>query len=109
MSIGIRLREARIRAKLTQTALANLSGVSQARISALEKGVQETSSFLVELAQGLGVSPQWLKTGKDRGEEDQEFTATEIKILSLLRQLEPEQHAREIAYLQKLVSMNNNL
>tara|TARA_R110001592_G_scaffold66684_1_gene204862 strand:+ start:260 stop:589 length:330 start_codon:yes stop_codon:yes gene_type:complete len=109
MTIGIRLKEARKRAKLTQQALANLAGVTQARISSIEMNVQSTSSYVVELADALGVSPQWLKTGENRGDEDREFTPTEIKILSLLRQLEPEQHAREIAYLQKLVSMNNIL
>ena len=109
MSIGIRLREARLKANLTQVALSNLSGVSRARISAIEKGVQETSSYVIELAQGCGVTPEWLKTGENRGDTDQEFTPTEIKILTLLRQLDPEQHAREIAYLQKMVAQKNIL
>jgi len=109
MTIGIRLKESRKRAKLTQQALANLAGVTQARISSIEMNVQSTTSYVVELAQALGVSPQWLKTGENRGDTDQEFTPTEIKILTLLRQLDPEQHAREIAYLQKMVAQKNIL
>ena len=103
MTIGDRLKQARLKAKLTQVALSNLSGVSQARISAIEKGVQETSSYIIELAEGLGVTPQWLKTGENRGDEDQEFTPSEIKLIELFRQLDSDERAREIAYMQKLV------
>ena len=103
MTIGVRLKDARKRAELTQQALADLAGVTQARISSIEMNVQSTTSYVVELAEALGVSPQWLKTGKNRGDEDQEFTPSEIKLIELFRQLDSDERAREIAYMQKLV------
>jgi len=109
MAMGERLKKARKEAKMTQQMLADLSGVTQTRISALESGLQNTSSFAVELANALGCDITWLKTGSDPVEDKPNITTMEFKILDLLRQLSPEEHAREIAYLQKLVSKKDIL
>jgi len=61
--IGKRLRQAREAADLTQPQLAELAGVSQALISALERGVRKQSRSVVRLADALGVRPEWLSDG----------------------------------------------
>ena len=109
MTMGQRLKKARKEAKMTQQLLANLSGVAQTRISALESGLQATSSFSVELANALGVDITWLKTGVGSETNKPIISALELKIIELLRQLDPEELAREVAYLQKLVARKDIL
>jgi DNA-binding XRE family transcriptional regulator len=57
--MAISLRTARRLAKLTQPALAELSGVSQTTISALEREVSKKPTWdtCVRLAKALGVDP----------------------------------------------------
>jgi len=57
LTIGSRVQEARKKAGMTQEMLARLSGVPQARISALELNKNKKSSYLIQLSQALGVSP----------------------------------------------------
>src|SRR5262245_39774206 len=64
MTLGSRLRQARKAAKLTQPELADLSRVSQKTISKIERGDQDSSGSLVQLAQACGVRPEWLATGE---------------------------------------------
>ena len=109
MSVGQRLKEARKAANMTQVTLAQVSGVQQARITALETGVQEKSVFLPKLALALGADVSWLATGITQEERAIELTAVEQEILELLRKLSPEEHAREIAYMQKLVAQKSSL
>jgi transcriptional regulator with XRE-family HTH domain len=109
MTIGKRLKQARKTAKMTQQMLANLSGVSQTRISGLESGLQSSSSFVPELANALGVDITWLKTGVDSKNNKPIISALELKIIELLRQLDPEELAREVAYLQKLAARKDIL
>jgi len=64
-TIGDRLREARLRAGLSQRELAG-PGVSYAYISRIEAGVRTPSvKVLRKLAPKLGVSVAWLETGQD--------------------------------------------
>jgi transcriptional regulator with XRE-family HTH domain len=64
-AIGDRLREARLRAGLSQRELSE-PGVSYAYISRIEAGVRTPSvKVLRKLAPKLGVSATWLETGKD--------------------------------------------
>ena len=109
MTMGQRLKKARKEAKMTQQLLANLSGVAQTRISALESGLQTTSSFAVELANALGCDITWLKTGADSQTDKPIVNTLELKIIELLRQLDPEELAREVAYLQKLAARKDIL
>lgn len=60
-----RLRETRLEQmpKMSQAALARLSGVSQSTIANIEGGRNEGSTFILALAEALGVRAQWLKDG----------------------------------------------
>lgn len=59
------MREARERAGLSQPALAERAGVSQGTIGNVESGLRKRPRELLAIAAALGVSPQWLETGKD--------------------------------------------
>ncbi len=109
MSIGKRLRKARKEAGMTQVVLSKISQIDQARISALESGVQKSSVYLVRLATALGVDPVWLETGEETKFVKNEYTAVELELLSLLRQMSDEERAREISYIQKLISQRSKL
>ena len=85
MSVGQRLRQARKAANMTQVTLAQVSGVMQARITALETGVQEKSVFLPELALALGVDVSWLATGITQEERAIELTAVASGVVSFGR------------------------
>lgn len=50
--------------KLSQAQLAELAGVSQVTIQHLESGRNSTSKKLVDIGRALGVSAEWLATGK---------------------------------------------
>jgi transcriptional regulator with XRE-family HTH domain len=63
--VGVRLREARMRAGLSQRDLSE-PGVSYAYISRIESGVRTPSvKVLRRLAPKLGVSVSWLETGEE--------------------------------------------
>jgi transcriptional regulator with XRE-family HTH domain len=69
-AIGDRLREARLRAGLSQRELSE-PGVSYAYISRIEAGVRTPSvKVLRKLAPKLGVSVSWLETGSDSAAEE---------------------------------------
>lgn len=77
MKFGARLRSARTSARLTQADLAELTNIPQQTISKIERGDQESSSYVVQLALACGVSPQWLALGcGDMRGADQEQAAT---------------------------------
>jgi SOS-response transcriptional repressor LexA len=65
MKLSDRLKLAREAAELTQPALAKKSGVSQQLISKIENDQQEGTTFVAQLADALGVRPQWLATGEE--------------------------------------------
>ena len=109
MTIGSRVQKARKNAGMTQEMLARLSGVPQARISALELNKNKKSSYLIQLSEALGVSPNWLETGIDYPSVEVEYTAMEKELLRLIKELSDEDRAREISYIQKLVSARSSL
>ena len=94
---------------MTQEMLARLSGVPQARISALELNKNKKSSYLIQLSNALGVNPNWLETGVDDLSVEVEYSAMEKELLRLIKGLSEEDRAREISYIQKLVSARSNL
>ncbi|EPZ0882247.1 MULTISPECIES: XRE family transcriptional regulator [Enterobacter cloacae complex] len=59
-----RLKEARAARGLTQKALGDLVGVSQAAIQKIETGKASHTTKLVEIANALGVMPDWLSSGE---------------------------------------------
>jgi len=109
LTIGARVQEARKNAGMTQEMLARLSGVPQARISALELNKNKKSSYLIQLSQALGVSANWLETGIADLAAKVEYTAMEKELLRLIKELSDEDRAREISYIQKLVSARSSL
>ena len=60
--IGYRLKQTRKARNLTQTELADISGVSRMTIAQIERGATETttSAVIVKLAKALGVSTDFL-------------------------------------------------
>lgn len=62
-SLAERLVLAMNKIGMTQHQLASVSGVSQASISKICRGDSKRSGYVVELANSLGVNPQWLATG----------------------------------------------
>lgn len=70
-SFAHRLRRARKGAGLTQDQLARRVGLKRQSISAMERtgGVERTGK-LVEIAEALGVRPQWLRSGEEPREAE---------------------------------------
>lgn len=70
----LKLRELRIKAGLTQNALAKLSGVSQSHISEMESGVKRVSlSITQRLADALNCSIEDLIRGEDEVKDPEEM------------------------------------
>lgn len=63
MTLAERLKEARSARGLTQKALGELVGVSQAAIQKIETGKAEQTTKLVDIARALKVRPEWLGSG----------------------------------------------
>lgn len=63
-TIGQRLRQARTARNMTQTQLAQASGVSQSDISKLERGDSNASRGIARLAKALAVDALWLELGE---------------------------------------------
>lgn len=64
-SMGERVRYMREQTGLSQARLAEMAGTSQQAIQQIESGKTERPRFLHEIAQALGVTIDWLKTGQD--------------------------------------------
>jgi transcriptional regulator with XRE-family HTH domain len=62
-TLGKRLKQARLRARLTQGELASRAEVEQALVSQIETGKINRSSHLTKMAVVCGVSPAWLSEG----------------------------------------------
>lgn len=60
-----RLAKARKEKGYSREALAERAGVSTSTITFLENGRNKSSKFLVEIADALGVSAEWLKNGEE--------------------------------------------
>jgi transcriptional regulator with XRE-family HTH domain len=64
MALGARIKERRKEFQLTQQELAQLIGVGQSTIASLENRDYKKSDHDFELAQALGVTVEWLRTGQ---------------------------------------------
>ncbi|HCQ7477052.1 TPA: helix-turn-helix transcriptional regulator [Klebsiella michiganensis] len=73
-TLAERLREARKAADMTQKALGEAVGVSQAAIQKIETGRAAQTTKLLDIAKALRVRPEWLSSGtgamRDDGEDD---------------------------------------
>lgn len=65
MTMSARVRQLRSEKGFSQKALAQSCGCSQEDIHRLESGKVKIPRYLVELANVLGVSPAWLRYGKE--------------------------------------------
>ncbi|HAU4354423.1 XRE family transcriptional regulator [Serratia sp. IR-2025] len=76
MTLAQRLKAAMLAANLTQSALADLVGVSQAAIQKLASGKAKTSTKIVEIARALNVRPEWLseESGPMTDESDSPYS-----------------------------------
>lgn len=68
MSLGIRLKQARLKKKLTQEELAEIVGIKQQAVQRIEAGKVKSTSYVVQLAQALDVTPEWLALGEETAE-----------------------------------------
>lgn len=90
LTFGERLKSSRKAAKLSQTKVAAMVGVSQGLISDLENNAYDASAKTIELAYIFRVNPYWLATGKgDRN--DMPMTRDESDMLHAFRLLPVEQ------------------
>jgi transcriptional regulator with XRE-family HTH domain len=93
MNLGERLKKAREHAGLTQKELEEKSGVLQQMISKIEKGRQDTSAYIVQLAVACGVRPEWLGMGQGEmaaAENDKSEMTYDIKqVISQMAAMEP--------------------
>lgn len=64
-TFGERVRDTRLRLNLTQKQLAKKSQISQATVAQIENGRNKGSTYIVQLANALKVTPQWLGSGVD--------------------------------------------
>ena len=81
-SLGQRIREARLSAGLTQSALAEKADVSTNHISAIERGASDTKTeHFAKIVQALGVSADFLLFG-DTSKEDSDKLIRAVKMAS---------------------------
>lgn len=62
-TLSERLKKARLEASITQKSLGDAIGVSQAAIQKIETGKATQTTKIVDLANALGVNPEWLSSG----------------------------------------------
>jgi len=63
-TIATRLKAARLGKGWSQAQLADEAGVSQSAIGNIESGQRKRPRDVVSIAAALGVTPEWLETGK---------------------------------------------
>lgn len=61
---GKRIRTERLRRGWAQEELARKAGISRSTVADLEGGHSRATARLLNIAKALGVTPQWLETGK---------------------------------------------
>lgn len=64
MTLGDRIKQARISKGYTQPQLGEQSQLDQPEISRLESGIYTRTSKMVDLAKALDVNPNWLQYGR---------------------------------------------
>nr|DAK47689.1 MAG TPA: Repressor protein CI [Caudoviricetes sp.] len=82
-----RMVSARQARGLTQAELAKAVGKSQSAIAAVESGRNKETSGLISIARVLGVSPEWLETGKGDSKIGSDQPRSEDSILPPLESL----------------------
>jgi transcriptional regulator with XRE-family HTH domain len=78
-TLGQRIKQRRLELELEQEALAKAVGFSQPTLANLERGKNERTKYLAELAKALKTTSEWLSTGKG----DKEAVPEAIKFTEL--------------------------
>lgn len=86
-TIQERLKLAREEAGLTQVEMAERAGMTQPNYSQLERGINQSSKMLPQLAFVLGVRPHWLATGEGPKTEGELLTLDERELIAVWREL----------------------
>lgn len=104
LAIGRRIAEARKKLRLSQHGLALKLGVTANAVTQWETGrtVPDTAKFQ-QVAECLGVSPEWLLTGDDPDERQKAQTRNELDALTALRAMDPQTQATALDLLAALV------
>ena len=87
-TLAERLKEARTMQGLTQKALGELVGVSQAAIQKIETGKANQTTKLVDLASVLKIRPEWLSTGEGNMRADEQVPSTPVQVNDRIYRLE---------------------
>jgi len=87
-TLAERLKEARTMQGLTQKALGDLVGVSQAAIQKIETGKANQTTKLVDLASVLKIRPEWLSTGEGDMRADGQAPSTPVQVNNSIYRLE---------------------
>ena len=103
-TIGERVKSARAAARLTQLDLAGKSGISQARLSAIEVGTTKQPTCVIELAKAMNICPIWLQTGI---RQNSNLNSVDT-LYMLINSLDEDERVREIAYCEKLLKERQN-
>lgn len=85
-----RLKEARKDAGLSQGYVAEAVGMSQSNYSDLERGVNQGTGLLPQIAFVLGVRPYWLATGNGPRLESELLDSDEREIIAAWRTMREE-------------------
>ncbi|EEZ6284044.1 TPA: helix-turn-helix transcriptional regulator [Escherichia coli] len=122
MSIKERLREAMVAKSLTIKALSDLSKIPYRSLQNYLRGEREPNAeALVALGTHLNISIDWLLTGKGEtvgvekvqlANQEQHFNQSDLKLLELLNQLDPEvrkELLRGAEEKQRMINMEKQL
>lgn len=102
MTLGEKIREARMKKGISQTELAKLLGYkSRSSINKIEvEGRDVPRSMIVKFAQVLGVTPSYLMGWDNDEQSDHEY----IEIVNMLQALSPEDFILVKKLIEQLVS-----
>ncbi len=122
MSIKERLREAMVAKSLTIKALSDLSKIPYRSLQNYLRGEREPNAeALIALSTHLNISIDWLLTGKGEtvgvekvqlANQEQHFNQSDLKLLELLNQLDPEvrkELLRGAEEKQRMINMEKQL
>ncbi|ECS5439105.1 TPA: helix-turn-helix domain-containing protein [Salmonella enterica subsp. enterica serovar Hvittingfoss] len=122
MSIKERLREAMVAKGLTIKALSDLSKIPYRSLQNYLRGEREPNAeALIALSTHLNISIDWLLTGKGETvgvekvqltNQEQHFSQSDLKLLELLNQLDPEvrkELLRGAEEKQRMINMEKQL
>lgn len=87
-TFGERLKTARLFAGLTQEQLGLLAECGQALVSRIERGDQDSTSYVVKLAQACGVRAEYLDSGELPMISTYTPALSDPKIAQLIRELD---------------------